>query len=161
MGHLALTEDEAKVKRWARTLMFNPDMQDDAESIAHFTILQCRESWDGRIPYGAFIRSRVRFAVVDEVRAWTHRGQNLTDPVDPQEMRGFDWSTLDADPLTRMAIEQALAEMTDRERTIVYGLAEGKLKQEIAEELGVTNGRVSQLLEGVRVKLNRQLEVVA
>lgn len=93
-----------------------------------------------------------RTALIDALRDWTgFRRKGWMPTVHTEDIEGFDAAAPDLDPAEIVA-----AEILDRDwsteqiRTVAIGLSRDMAKIDIAEYLGVSGGRVSQIVRDVR-----------
>ena len=157
-----LERSRAAAKAAMKELRWRPSARDadDVESDAAFAMWRASLSWDGRHSRAQWLYRKATFGIIDGLRtrggkpgSHRHRGQY-------KEVRLDGGSPLfppAQDPENVEFLVEALSRGDERLRVICAGLAEGKTKQEVAEDLGVTPGRVSQLLHVIR-KNYRKLE---
>jgi RNA polymerase sigma factor (sigma-70 family) len=107
-------------------------------------------------PFGAVAMQNAGWACTDEHRASKDRGQLAADPlaVDLDSQPGSE----DELPEVLAAVDEALAQLSVRERALVDGvIGDGLRYREIAAELGMTEGAAKTALCRALGKVRRQL----
>lgn len=126
--------------------------------------------------FKSFAYPRIRGAVIDHVRGdgfikrrGIEKGMkanfvSLDEPFRLKESGSDLYIELEAvtgDTDLVLDFEDAMTALTERERYVVLALATGKKGRELAEELGVSESRVSQINSDAKAKLNQHMEVAA
>lgn len=168
-----MTEDDMKLARRAVTGFLRgrklPLLEEEAMvSDAAHAIWRAASRWDGRGERIPYLLQRARFGIIDGLRerygrSGSHRYKGVAKqwPLDVVDEARTDTPKADFSPESVLGLKHlvdALATGDVRLRRILAGLVAGESKREIAEELGVTPSRVSQLLRRVR---NNYYELVA
>lgn len=146
-------------------------IKDDSEGIALEALVRAAAIYDGRMGPEGYVKVKVRQALLDACRSHLGRGKDenkakvvslstlthIDDDTDTCEYNVADGSANDAE--TRMVLENvrnALANMKPKYRRAVELKLEGYKGLEIASELGLTQGRVSQILKQVAETMQRK-----
>ena len=156
-----------------------PDLRDDLFQIASLTLIEKGPAFNpthqSGASFGTFIRPRICGALTDgKKRELTHsdRERPIFDgvwdsPEDPEDEVNQDGGRLSAVPDDRAEFEEALVRdisfatalpkllkmLTPREREIFACLRRNQQNCEIAKVLTISEGRVSQLVKQVTLKL--------
>lgn len=141
--------------------------REDAYNCALEAIWRCRSSWNGEGNYHGWAYEKAYFYCVDELRKDEGRKDSLKNKAIKRQTQleyqyrndeeNIRWSWLiDNDTPEHYVVDMDvnLCHLTSRwtpiQKSIIAGLVTGRLKQEIAEELGITPGRISQLIRPVK-----------
>lgn len=155
------SDEELAVARKAAS-RFPSQYREDCYWMALLSIWRRRDQWDQRVPYRKFLFTVAYYGIIDEVRLLLGRyRRELAVPI--------DWSETRSHPVTQYmlpehevvdmdtSVSHLVAGCTELEQRIAQRLAEGASKQQIAEELGVSPSRISQMLRPIK----RHLQQVA
>lgn len=155
------TEEEMRIANII-TNRFPTWWQDDAKSLALAGIWTYRDKFDGGGTYSGWIYTCAYRYVVEAHRLEFGRlGYAKNAALRSQVSIGSGHATPENSPPSpeQVIVDgdgnlSHLAEgWTAKQRSIVQGLVNGKLKQEIAEEMGVTPGRISHLLKPLKAAM--------
>ena len=134
--------------------------QDDIEQLAYQGLIQAAqrfepEQFDGRGDrdlnsyFKTYAYPRIRGTIIDECRKLTFvRRRGLEKGLSFQFLsldNANNVSLPDINTAQRMDLELAIDRLSDREQRVIYGFMLGSTGKEIADELGVTESRVSQI----------------
>jgi RNA polymerase sigma factor (sigma-70 family) len=129
---------------------------EELHSIGELALVEASERYDATrgLPFGAFAYIRVRGAMLDAIRKATGRGANQAPPMDSLErpmlgddlvlgdtVRGRSDTELKAE--VDALIERALA-LPERPKHVILRKLLGFTDREIGDQLGLTEGSVSQ-----------------
>lgn len=159
----------------AKKLPIDPD---DAIQVAYEGLVNCAQRFNPekhdplQSPidnyFKAYIYPRISGAVIDQARRDTfakRRGLEkgikfrmdsldaTREGEDGNDMPVIDLASITGDPDLKIDFERAMLKLTDKERHVIMSLAVGGRGWEIAEELGVTESRISQISTEARKKL--------
>ncbi|MGR3496015.1 sigma-70 family RNA polymerase sigma factor [Citreimonas sp.] len=124
------------------------DLTEDVVQEALLSLHLKRGSWDPGRPLLPWVRVIVRHKAIDALRA---RGPAMDEPLEAHHAIGAS----DADPLTGLHIEQALARLSVRDAALVRGHAiDGVDSEALSKQLGLSAG-------ALRVALHRALRRLA
>lgn len=160
-NNLDLLLSAARVALWEASLKYDADHSQGAS-------------------FWTFAEYRVRGAMLDEIRSWDHVGYKTRDKIKDEDIEKFSWGLIHRRSITsargvpaagddpeklasaaekmhqlEVAIEQIL---TPTEKLITKGILVGGVPVRVmAQELGVTQGRVSQMKAIAADKLREHL----
>ncbi len=147
---------------------------DDVEQLSYAGLIHAATKFDpvrfngqGNINdyFKVYAYRRIRGAIIDEARSQTfvrrrgiEKGLNYMmvsmdsdgNYQDISVEQGMEWAS-------NMDLHDALDALSEREQTVIYGLLVGCSGREIAEDLGVTESRVSQIATAARDKMKEVL----
>lgn len=136
----------AAVRRWKGSVI-----EDDLFQEALVAAWQSSATWrPGGHPRRSWMRLAARRAVIDQARRWygrTHRPgftplEETHELPAPQHAAAAEWTGPEPD-----------VALSPRQRDVWEGLVRGDRKVEIAADLGISPGRVSELVGEIRTKL--------
>ncbi len=151
------------VRCMASHYAYTPLGAQDALGVGAVALVEAARRYDpGRgVPFAGFARSRVKGAMCDAYRP--HKGSNggrpgTEVPCDPETIGLTVCDPVAARPDGHLDLLAAIARLRRRLRRVVVQHARGVPHREIAEDLGVTESRVSQLLATARRRLRLETE---
>ncbi len=123
----------------------------DLEDVAQLALVKARAEYDGCCPFAAFAYREVRTAVLGELRKLRVRHRGRTEM--PQD------DTRQPDSGRRRNVYPALAALPPRQfRAVMLYFWGGMTQAAISEEMGISVGRVSQLLGAAQKNLRASLK---
>jgi RNA polymerase sigma factor (sigma-70 family) len=126
----------------------------DPEEFVHRAYLRCRRRWSQprRSPehVAAYFYRALRWVVIDELR------RNLRRRVRQLE-REAETSSATASPIDSLSIQEAIDQLTARERAICRGFLAGKTEADLERELRLSPGAVAVHACRAQAKLRRLL----
>lgn len=141
--------------------------QDDICSAARERLVGLVDAFDPErgVPFGAYARRRLAWAMVDENRRMLGRtGARRTfrlsaaDTLNPDPRPGPEQLAVTRSEVAQL--EQAVTGLRQRNAALLVAwyYRDGLTQQEIGDRLGLTEGRISQLLTAIRGDLRRALK---
>jgi RNA polymerase sigma factor (sigma-70 family) len=151
------------VRRMASRYAKTPLGVEDALGVGALALVEAGDRYDAdrKVPFGGFAHCRVKGAMLDAYYACRgSRGRPEAEvPCDPDTMGESVTDPAAVRPDARMDLLAGLAGLRARLRKVAIQHARGVPHLEIAQDLGVTESRVSQLLAAARCHLRAAIEV--
>lgn len=114
-------------------------------SVGTLAMIEAEPRYDAQQgEFWTFVYRRVRGAMLDFLRDNYSSVPSETVPTPAARLR---------EPYIKIDMERAIARLTCQQRRVVDGLREGRLGREIAEKIGVSEARVSQIRKGLGAAL--------
>jgi RNA polymerase sigma factor (sigma-70 family) len=120
--------------------------------------------------FRSYAYRRIRGAILDECRRQTfvrRRGlekgirfqmMSLDQSRETEDGDSIQWElSFEEDPSLRIDFENALEDLTEREKIVILNMMAGITGRELALKIGVTESRISQIAADARAKLSEAL----
>lgn len=132
----------------------DPTISDLDSNFKSFAYLRIYGSVMDEARQSSFVKRR---GIEKGMRVHMQSMDEMLDLEDGSTTPRLQVAALEGDIDGRIDFESALEALSDREHTVVMGLATGVKGWELAEEFGVTESRISQIASEARDKLRKEM----